>query len=80
MVNSIRRVDLTRNVTAGEGTGQVNINPDKSTMAGWNFDRIMVTMNTGQHDVQCDPVKGGTDTTRTWAQQNIQRHYNMNNG
>lgn len=76
MVNSIRRVDLTRNVTAGEGTGQVNINPDKSTMAGWNFDRIMVTMNTGQHNVERDPVKGGTDTNRTRA--HIQRHYNMN--
>lgn len=40
-VTSLRSVDLTRNVTAGEGTGQVNINPDKSTMAGWNFDRII---------------------------------------
>lgn len=45
-VNSLRSVDLTRNVTAGEGTGQVNINPDKSTMAGWNFDRIIGTVNT----------------------------------
>ena len=42
-VSSLRTVDLTHNVTVGEGTGQVNINPDKSTMAGWNFDRIMNT-------------------------------------
>lgn len=42
-VSFLRIADLTRNVTAGEGKGQVNINPDKSTMAGWNFDRIMDT-------------------------------------
>ena len=75
-VNSLRSADLTRNVTAGEGTGQVNINPDKSTMAGWNFDRIMDTINTKHHNIQCNPRMGGTDTDTTWAQQIIQRHNN----
>lgn len=61
LVNSLRTVDLTRNVTAGEGTGQVNINPDKSTMAGWNFDRIMETRNIKHHNIQC--------ITQEWAAQ-----------
>lgn len=52
MVNSFRTFDLTRNVTAGEGTGQVNINPDKSTMVDWNFDRIMDTENIKHHNIQ----------------------------
>lgn len=64
-VNSLRSVDLTRNVTAGEGTGQVNINPDKSTMAGWNFDRIIVTINTEHHNIQYNPATGSTNTKTT---------------
>ncbi len=73
-VNSLRTVDLTRNVTAGEETGQVNINPDKSTMAGWNFDRIMDTVNMKHHNIQWNPGMGSTNTDTTSAEQNIQGH------
>lgn len=31
LVYSLRTVDLTRNMTEGKGTGQVNINPDRRT-------------------------------------------------
>lgn len=64
-MNSLRSVDLTRNVTAGEGTGQVNVNPDKSTMAGWNFDRIVVTINIEHHNIQYNPAMGSTNTKTT---------------
>lgn len=73
-VNSLRTVDLTRNVTAGEETGQVNINPDKSTMAGWNFDRIMDTVNTKHHNIQCNPGTGSTNTDTIFNNRNIQGH------
>lgn len=46
LVYSLRTVDLTRNMTEEKGTGQVNINPDRRTMAGWNFDRIKDTEET----------------------------------
>lgn len=62
-VNSLRTADLTRNVKVGEGTGQVNINPDKSTMLGWNFDRI-ITYNrhkTPQYTVYTQESKAQTD-------------------
>lgn len=62
-VNSLRTADLTRNVKVGEGTGQVNINPDKSTMLGWNFDRI-ITYNrhkTPQYTVYSQESKAQTD-------------------
>lgn len=49
-------------MTPGEGTGQVNINPDKSTMADWNFDRIMDT----KHSIQQIPQEwsGRTEICR----------------
>lgn len=74
-VNSLRTVDLTRNMTAGEGTGQVNINPDKSTMAGWNFDRIMghIINITHRSNTVYNPGEESTHT-QTELEQNVQRH------
>lgn len=69
--NSLCTVDLTRNVTAGEGIGQVNINPDKSTMAAWNFDRITKIKYTWQHNMKYNPMGIGSTETHNWSNTSV---------
>lgn len=68
-LTSLRLVDLTRNGTAGEGTGQLNINPDKGTVVGWNFGRIMDTYGHTHHSIQYNPRTGGTENRHNLTKQ-----------
>ena len=65
-VNSLRSVDLTRNVTAGEGTGQVNINPDKNTME--HRQDYVATVNMEHRREQHNPAMGSEKTDISQAE------------
>lgn len=71
--SSIRTADLTRNVRAGEGTGQVNINPDKSAVTDWNFDRIMGTDEQTTPQYTVDQQRMGSTHTLTHTQRQTDR-------